>query len=381
MKRDKFHPLLRWIALVVSFSLFILPSITQAQQHTDIYNPVVDSNIKPDLTIWIRPLQSGGAYIPSILHNYIPPRMVDLGTITGEDGDSRAYDINDRSQIVGGSQVGCCEFRAFLWESGSMKDLGTLGGSNSVAHGINNSGQVVGSSEIASGYDRAFLWDQQFGMIDLGTLEGDYMSAAIDINDLGQVVGGSRSISGLRPFLWENGTMIDLGSLGGNESIALAINENSQVVGWSYLPPGSIHAFLWENGSMKDLGTLGGNESIAFGINDSGQIVGRSNLSSPGTTHAFLWENDVMFDLGTLGGESSWGLGINNSNQVVGGSWTMYGLAHPFLYENGGMIDLGSLAGQYAGSWAEASAINELGQIVGESNVTTPNFQHAFLWK
>src|SRR5687767_3227617 len=52
-------------------------------------------------------------------------------------------------------------------------DLGTLGGSFSEARGINPRGQVVGLSTTAGGQTRAFLWDRGT-MTDLGTLGGSF---------------------------------------------------------------------------------------------------------------------------------------------------------------------------------------------------------------
>jgi probable HAF family extracellular repeat protein len=81
------------------------------------------------------------------LHHLDRPRrrLIDLGTLGG--GSSRVHAINNRGQVVGGSETVEGEWHAFLWEDGRMKDLGTLGPpatTSSRAQGINNAGQVVG---------------------------------------------------------------------------------------------------------------------------------------------------------------------------------------------------------------------------------------------
>jgi len=95
------------------------------------------------------------------------------------------------------------------------------------------------------------------------------------------------------------------------------------VVGSSTTASGQSHAFRWANGVMSDLGTLGGAESAALALNDAGQIVGVSTTAS-GESHAFLWANDVMTDLGTLGGNWSEPAAINQAGQVVGRSVTRF---------------------------------------------------------
>jgi probable HAF family extracellular repeat protein len=106
--------------------------------------------------------------------------------------------INNRGQIVGIAENAASRVHAFLWENGTMIDLGTLPGDVlSRARGINNRGQIVGESISAGGFRRAFLW-KDGTMIDLGALAGGSPSSAWDINAHGDVAGES----GDRAVLW-----------------------------------------------------------------------------------------------------------------------------------------------------------------------------------
>jgi probable HAF family extracellular repeat protein len=134
--------------------------------------------------------------------------------------------------------------------------------------------------------------------------------------------------------------MSDLGTLGGYSSVAYAINDSGQIVGSANGATGSYHAFLYSNGTMSDLGALGGalyDYSEAYAINGSGQVVGRSDTGSSDTYrpyHPFLYSNGQMTDIGTFGGN---GLArfINSSGQAAGYSGTATGAVHAFLYGNG----------------------------------------------
>src|SRR5512139_3050794 len=80
-------------------------------------------------------------------------------------------------------------------------------------------------------------------------------------------------------------TLVELGTLGGNFSEAIFVNDHGQVIGNSEIAGGGIHPFFWENGVITDLGVQG-QSSIATDINESGQVVGI--LQDLG--HSFLWE-------------------------------------------------------------------------------------------
>src|SRR5438093_507104 len=87
--------------------------------------------------------------------------------------------------------------------------------------------------------------------------------------------------------------MIDLGTLGGSFSVAEAVNDSGEVVGWAETADGALHAFSWTAaGGMVDLGTLGDRGSEASGVNASGQVVGVTCLTTETAceAHAVLWQ-------------------------------------------------------------------------------------------
>jgi probable HAF family extracellular repeat protein len=214
--------------------------------------------------------------------------------------------------------------------------------------------------------------------VELGTLGGG-TSQAVAINDSSQVVGGSDTKEGLwRAFIWRAGAgMEDLGTLGGNNSHPYGINDLGQVVGGSNTETWDWHAFLWTaQGGMVDLGTLGGSQSQAVAVNQAGHVIGSSKTAN-GETHAFFWTAESgMVDLGTLGGNYSEAISINNLGQVIGWSSNDLGETHAFLWTaEEGTVDLGTLGGNYSYPFA----LNHQGQIAGGArNMNKEN--HAILW-
>jgi probable HAF family extracellular repeat protein len=314
--------------------------------------------------------------------------ILDLGTYGGNENEVGTIPnaINAAGQVAGMSQNnGFATGHAFLDDLSGLHDIGQLGEFShfSQAYGINNAGQIVGYSQFGSSFSHAWLYADGV-MRDLGTLGGG-SSTAYAINSAGHVVGYAqitnpfadndydRSQGRMHAFLYDGREMRDLGTLGGTDSSAYAINDADQVVGSALIAAPASHAFLWEAGAMRDLGTLGGNNSSAWAINNAGQIIGQASLPGEGASHAFLYDSAGMHDLGTLGGVQSSAKSINASGQIVGWSLTegkKFESLRPFLYQDGHMIDLNSLLPPGSG-WAltSANAINDAGQIVGEGTV------------
>ena len=251
----------------------------------------------------------------------------------------------------------------------NVTDLGNLGG-----YGINNAGQVVGSLETPDygGPHAALYNDGQ--VINLGTLGGPH-SVGLSINDAGQITGAADiSYDITHPFLYTNGQMQDLGTLGeGPNNVGNSINNAGQITGYS-----SGHAFLYSNGQISDSCSLVCGFSYGSLIIDSVQVTGTSSTAD-GHGHAFLYSNGVMTDLGTLYG-GSYGTGINNAGQVTGYFYTATDDNHAFLYANGQMTDLGTLGARRS----LGESINNAGQVVGYVELppaeVSPNLLVAFLY-
>ena len=329
--------------------------------------------------------------------------VTDLGVLDGGT-DSQAVWISANSLIVGFSQngefdpllPGFPEVRGVLWRNGKIVDLGTLpdGGFESLANAVNNRGQVAGVAlnTVADScsffgfptQNRAFVWENG-AMQDLGTLGGPDANAEL-INDAGQIAGTSYTDSinpasgcpPVHPFFWENGAMLDVGTLGGTSTEVAALNQRGEVVGMSTLAGDQVfHPFHWSKGRLTDLGTLGGDTGWINWMNDRGEIVGKADLpgQAPQLHDAVLWKNGQKIDLGVLPGDScSNAYFVNSHEQIVGASETLALCTlpepvgqHAFLRDPGGpLTDLNTLIPPGATlDLTFAVAINDRGEIAG----------------
>jgi probable HAF family extracellular repeat protein len=290
----------------------------------------------------------------------------------------------------------------FRWSKDELTDLGALPGVNSSnVSWVNDSGVAVGVSttgnlDPVTGFPaaNAVVWIGR-NIFNLGTLEGGYESGATGINNSGQITGifsnstpdanclllclGTQT----RSFVWQNGSMQDIGTLGGPDAAALLINDQGQIAGISYDSSFDQVPFLWQKGKMVGLGSLGGTFGGVGWLNNRGQVVGSSNLSGDTTFHPYIWtEAEGIKDLGTLGGTFGFANWVNESGEVVGAASNQGDQALlAFLWKDGVMVSLGTLVGDPC---SQAISINSRGQVVGSSVTAANCFSdsgRAFLWE
>jgi probable HAF family extracellular repeat protein len=282
-------------------------------------------------------------------------RIIDLGTLPGGTESLGIY-VNDSGQVIGFSTVGTTQdpvgfigfpTHTFVWEDGKKTDIGTLGGADTfpgVDCGQAPENEVVGGSTTST------------------------------------TINPTTGLPDTDPFLWDHGKMIDLGSLGGTNGFATCANARGQIIGQSSLAanPGACgypvnpvgpgcHAFLWHKGAITDLGTLGGDNSEAIWLNERGDIAGSADLPTPGLHDAVIWKHSQIHDLGTVPGDPcSRAYGINSRDQVVGTSTDCHITLHGFVWQDRGlMMNLNALIQRGTGyQLTNAIDINDRGEIL-----------------
>src|SRR5438445_3840907 len=333
--------------------------------------------------------------------------------------------INDQSWVAGYSRLPNRNRHATLWRSGSLSDLGTLGGPNSsVTWNVKNTqGVIVGISQTADpeplseswssaafystpnnvGYiNLGFVWEQNLNqMRGLPNFPGGNNGFATGANNLGQAVGWAENgvhdptccctqVLQFRPAVWTLGPPDQIHDLplipGDTSGAATAINDNGQIVGISGICDQAIgrhtakHAVLWENGGLTDLGNLGAlwwNTPTA--INQHGDVVGFAGdpaFVEGNPLHAFIWTKDNGIKaLKPLRGRvpqhvDSEAYGINEAGQVVGVSCDADQIdCRAVIWDHGVYpTDLNDLkAPGYSAQLASAKDINNKGEITGRA--------------
>ncbi|WP_426174801.1 PEP-CTERM sorting domain-containing protein [Massilia sp. TWR1-2-2] len=281
--------------------------------------------------------------------------------------DFQAVNINNAGQVVG-----TFNNAAAIWSTTATRDLSALA-PGSFGTAINSRGHI-GLGWEGDGY--LYSPDALRNIGRLGIWDFNYVSA---LNDAGQAAGNAFYGPGerARGFIYSDGIVRIIPTLGGDWSSASAINNQGQVAGIATIDSTDFinptrTAIVFRDGQLRDLGGLGGLISEAYDINEAGQVVGMAETTpdvKSGEGHAFLFDGGVMADLGFLGnGIRASALGLNNGGIVVGASEWNFDLpfdSHGFLYGGSGMVDINTLIDPALG-WTIVSAkdINDADQIL-----------------
>lgn len=308
--------------------------------------------------------------------------IIDLGRFQST-ASVGASDINNQGIAVGGSFFSVSTTPVY-WD-GTLRALPLLpGDNNGGVEGINDFGVMVGSSGTSQS-GSATIWRN--GMPSALPAPNGRGTLGWDINNAGDVVGQFTSNFRDRAFLVESGasTYIDLGTLGGDDAVAYAINDSGVAVGYSDTAGGPTKAYKWQDTNsnhqsdsgemiaLSDLGFGGG----AYNINNRGDIVGMVGRS--GGRQAAVWTSaGARIDLPLLTPNGSTeAFAINNAFQIVGNA-TGVGAV---LWQDGEIHNLLSVIPPDAG-WLRlnlAYGINDRGEIVGVGVRDGTFNQHAFL--
>lgn len=235
------------------------------------------------------------------------------------------------------------------------------------AYDINDAGLVVGDY---GGNNIAAAWSRRDGFRSIGRLDGttDCCSALTSVNAAGQAVGWSHTNVGVSVMGWSSasGQTTDLQIPG--QTYGHAIDGHGNVVAGQFAGP----EFPWYEPAGGSPTRLALGDSLFAGdpqaLNDAGLIVGVV-WTTVGKYHAAAWPGPDGSPalLGSLGGDQSWARGVNQVGDIVGWSELTPGDAtrHAVLWPAGGsMIDLTAWPNPCPGS-SEAADVNDAGVIVG----------------
>ena len=237
---------------------------------------------------------------------YTNGSLQDLGTLVGGNYVFTKA-INDDGTVIGQALTAddtCAQ--AYFYRNGVMSPIGTCATTQG-AFFINKRGNIVGiTPRNSNGRQQGFFSKDGTSVVTINCLDnlpcsGRSYTEPADLNDKGQVTGFARDSAGVEhPYLYQNGVMKDLGSLGGNGGWGSAINASGEVTGYS-LTAKSQHAFIYKDGKMLDLDPRGKADfSIGFDISDKGDVIGFAGNFTTGEFYDFLYTEGRMWKLKDL---------------------------------------------------------------------------------
>lgn len=230
------------------------------------------------------------------------------------------------------------------------------GADSGLVTGWNNHGNAT-FIRVHSPPVRSYWWDGQME-VELPSGISDYRVTASDINDNGRIAGQVFNFANHRAAIWDNGNVHVLGTLGGRQSTAYAVNSSGTVAGRSQIANGDYHVFTWD-GAFHDLGPLPTGNGDLKAMNDADEIIGYSLALING----WVWSNGQFTNLPDLrGGRFGSPEDISNTGLIVGASYINQQTKQPVTWRDGQVAALPKPAGSNGGV---ALAVNSKEFIVG----------------
>ena len=173
---------------------------------------------------------------------------------------------------------------------------------------------VQADTEIAA--HRSGCSHLRYSAVPIAARDGAQLFAS-DFNHKGEVVGAVSDESATEAMVWKDGRYVRLGEhifAGAFLSIALAINDRSQIVGEFVPPDFNTEEYLLDR---RGVNYLVGEFFSAREINDHGEVVGLA--FSDGQLHGAVWRNGETVVLPMASGHVvAIPFDINNKGTVVG---------------------------------------------------------------
>jgi probable HAF family extracellular repeat protein len=275
---------------------------------------------------------------------------------------------------------------------------------NCIGLALNDAGTIAGSCDDAS-LHRVAVTLRGGTLVNYGFLSTGNYASPTAINSLGVVVGDADPGNGRpNPFVTLKGKLLNVDPVSGGNARAVGIMDNGVIFGnltkslsgnaASWIPEmwtvDSGHPDRYRENALPKL--AGGDPKLTGAFltasNKAGQAAGWVTNAVIGQLGGF-WNSDATHSVVALqalaDGNHSVAWGLNDLGQVVGESNSGASVTRAVLWQNDAshsIVDLGALPGDFE---SIATGINNAGQVIGTSQVSilagAGNDPKAFFWQ